>query len=105
MMMLIAETAMTMATLAGVMAKTLAANNNDNHHHGGGSGRGGEDDADCGRSGLTAPFVLKRTSCRVGGGMRMMPAAGGWVRQHRLTSRGPTAACLCCHRRWGRDGR
>jgi hypothetical protein len=41
MMMLIAETAMTMATAVGVMAKTLAVNDDDNHHCGRGSGRGG----------------------------------------------------------------
>ena len=68
MMMLIAETAVTMATVAGVVAKTLAANDNDNHHRGDGSGRGGEDDAGGGGSGLTAPFVLERTNCRIGGG-------------------------------------
>ena len=79
-MMLIAETAMTMAAAAGVMAKTLAANDYDNHHRGGGSGRGGEDDAGSSGSGLTAPFVLERTNCRVGGGVRTMPPAAGRVR-------------------------
>ena len=68
MMMLIAETAVTMATAVGVVAKTLAANGDDNHQRGSGSGRGGEDNASGGRSGLTAPFVLERTNCRVGGG-------------------------------------
>jgi hypothetical protein len=68
MMMLIAETVMAMATVVEVVAKTLASKDNDNHHRGSGSGRGGEDNASGGRSGLTAPFVLERTNCRVGGG-------------------------------------
>jgi hypothetical protein len=77
---LIAKTAMTMATAVGVVAKSLAANDNDNYHHGSGSGRGGEDNAGGGGSGLMASFVLKGTNCRVGGGVRTMPAAAGWVR-------------------------
>ena len=41
MMILIAEMAMMMATVAGVVAKTSAANDDNKHHCGSGSGKGG----------------------------------------------------------------
>ena len=70
MMMLIAETAMTMATAAGVdKAKTSA----DNHHRrGGGSGRGVRT-----MPASDGAVHLKRTNCRVGGGGEDNAAGGG----------------------------